>query len=215
MDRKYDTIFKEACRCDPILTKESELLGGDGDEIAIKLKDGRIIAFNGYYENFYAPTDFGDKRKNIHKDRNIVSKNLCNAMNDVGLSRQDMCFMTKIDPYKMTGYMEGRNRVSYTDLLKICEVLNCHPSDLTTESSSTNYEYTMIDDDVFRQKFSIKLKSLMNNLNIDRTTLSNKTGIHNSSIGGYINGKTIPNRKNLIKLSKALGYPVNDLLDFD
>lgn len=66
----------------------------------------------------------------------------------------------------------------------------------------------------WKKEFSKRLKNRMDELCINQTELSERTGIPNNSICMYVNGKTIPQAIAIPKLAKELKLNVSDLIDF-
>ena len=82
-----------------------------------------------------------------------------------------------------------------------------------------NYEtddrgnYTMSDDE-YRQAFSEKLKCVIRASGVNQFYLSEQTGISRISISRYLNGKSLPDCRNLSRLANVLGCSVSELTNF-
>lgn len=83
-----------------------------------------------------------------------------------------------------------------------------------------NYEtdelgnYTMSDEE-YKQAFSDKFRRIMNASMVNQNCLSEQTGISRISISRYLNGKSLPDCRNLSRLANALGCSITELTNFD
>ena len=66
----------------------------------------------------------------------------------------------------------------------------------------------------WRNEFARRLNSRMEYLEIDQTRLSQLSGISQSSIHKYANGRNTPRASVIPRLAKALALSVSDLIDF-
>lgn len=66
----------------------------------------------------------------------------------------------------------------------------------------------------WKTEFASKLIKMMANKGCDQTYLSEISGVSQVNISRYINKKTIPNCYTVLKLSKALGCDISELIDF-
>lgn len=67
-----------------------------------------------------------------------------------------------------------------------------------------------ITEEEFRREFGYRLRRIMEYKHITQVELSEKSGIPQCHISGYINGKRTPSSYNLDKLAKALRCSVDD-----
>ena len=74
--------------------------------------------------------------------------------------------------------------------------------------------YTMSDDE-YKHEFAIKLKRLMRSMRITQAQLSEDTGISQVSISKYVNGRGLPDCRNLTRIANALGCSVSELTYFE
>lgn len=75
-------------------------------------------------------------------------------------------------------------------------------------------DYIMSDEDL-KIEFSNKLKRLMQARYMNHRILSEKTGITMAVISHYVNGRNLPDFKNLRRLAAALECSVSELTNFD
>lgn len=68
--------------------------------------------------------------------------------------------------------------------------------------------------DKWIKEFRRRLKSRMEYLEISQLEPSKRTGIDQAEISRYVRGKNIPLANNVLKLARALGMNVRDLIDF-
>lgn len=72
-----------------------------------------------------------------------------------------------------------------------------------------------ISEEEWRKLFARNLNRKMRNVAMTQDRLSELTGISQVTISKYINGKTIPNSRNLIKMAKALKCSIHELVNMD
>ena len=73
----------------------------------------------------------------------------------------------------------------------------------------------LMGDEEYRQEFAMKLKRLMHSARITQTMLSEYTGISQVSISKYLNGKTLPDCRNLTRIANALRCSITELTYFE
>ena len=77
------------------------------------------------------------------------------------------------------------------------------------------YSRHELSDEELRYKFSFKLRRLMQSRYMNQTELSKATGISAISISHYMNGRTLPDYKNLLRIANVLTCSVSELMYFD
>lgn len=66
-----------------------------------------------------------------------------------------------------------------------------------------------------KSNFCLTLKCMLKEHKMTHRDLASATGLTESAVSRYINGNRIPNVKNLLKISKALGVTPDTLLKED
>ena len=113
----------------------------------------------------------------------------------------------EIDRYRQTGqhsltiYLTDGSRVLYDDISKTCRTLPASSRNMTEQECMKEFGY--------------RLKSIMRGLRINQTDLSEITGISQTVISNYINGRTTPGFYNVDRIAKALGCSVDDFRYYD
>lgn len=103
----------------------------------------------------------------------------------------------KDGPHLLIVELKDDTYVLYNDLEKTFRNLPRNGEDLSEEE--------------FRREFGYRLNKLMLFNGISQTELSNRTGITQSRISGYINGKVTPSFYKVDKIAKAIGCSTDDL----
>lgn len=75
-----------------------------------------------------------------------------------------------------------------------------------------NNEFDKTIDEEMLTAFQIRLRQLMATKGFNQIRLADETGISKILINKYINGKTVPSILNLMKIARALGCTLDELL---
>lgn len=87
---------------------------------------------------------------------------------------------------------------------------------LIDNNTSLYYEPEAVDvinEDIWRNEFSLRLRKKMQYTGINQDRLSLKTGISTVTINKYVNGKAIPSGYNLDRIARALKCSVSELMN--
>lgn len=113
--------------------------------------------------------------------------------------------------YKVTEYQEGE---PFELIIKLDDgtVWSYYVLDKTIRRLPSDLDIN--DDNKCKREFGILLHHMMCRKGFLQNDLSEATGIPQSQLSNYINGKSLPNIINLIKITKALNCSMDDFQIF-
>lgn len=102
-------------------------------EITVKLDDGSILKYDwmgATIEHIRVPNDFiNDYDEAYCKER--FGYNLRNKMRHMGISQDELSYLTDISKVSLSKYMNGKASPTVYNLLRIAKALRCSVSELT------------------------------------------------------------------------------------
>lgn len=119
-----------------------------------------------------------------------------------GTDRVDIVGWEPSGKSEIVVYYADGVRVRYDSMSK--SVYSVHPR---------KTDNRFVDDEIYIQRFSWKLRAVMNGCGLSREEISERTGISKSALSSYATGRKVPGALNIYKLANVLNCSVEDLLN--
>lgn len=121
----------------------------------------------------------------------------------------------KYDDDEIIVVMENGRAIHYSNLLKTYSHRNTvEKLEYFLKFDRNKYEEEDECRNAWSLAFAKKLYIKMIKSGINQAELSDRTGISQGSIAGYVNGRSLPNIYYAAKIAEVLGCTLNDLIDF-
>lgn len=105
--------------------------------------------------------------------------------------------------YRLILTMNDGSRIVYNDMLGT-----------VSDPRLNRYNPAPLTEEEWNMEFASRLTEIMQTKRWTQASLADATGISQGMIGKYVRGESIPSIRNLVKMTKAMNYSPEDLIDF-
>lgn len=104
-------------------------------------------------------------------------------------------------------YHKNGQVIRFDDMDKTIYYVVEHPRD--------EYGDYAMNEEIYRNNFSMKLRRIMRSRGVNQKLLSESTGIKSPTLSRYMTGHNLPDLRNASRICRALDCSIEDLMDFD